>query len=143
MDEKVHGGKRLGAGRKPVLNKKKQVTLYVETKLILPFGGEEKMKEKLYEFISGYGQNTAQPPKSNENDFKAPKSEAAKNEEQPLSFDQMKAEIAPQRPPKTFTQYQSEKREFDTEEQYEKWLAEVEADPFLSRNQKNLLKSIL
>lgn len=55
MEDKVHGGKRRGAGRKPVTNKKKQVTLYVESKSIIPFGNEEKMKGKIYEFISYFG----------------------------------------------------------------------------------------
>ena len=54
--ESKKGGKRLGAGRKPVLNKKKQVTLYVENNKILPFGGEDKMKDHLYGVIDGFGQ---------------------------------------------------------------------------------------
>jgi hypothetical protein len=51
MEQKIHGGKRKGAGRKPVADKKKQITLYVETKKIFPFGTEEKMKADLYNFI--------------------------------------------------------------------------------------------
>lgn len=59
MEERKQGGKRLGAGRKPILNKKKTVTLYVEQNKILPFGGEEKMKGELYGFITNYGAATS------------------------------------------------------------------------------------
>ena len=53
-NEKKIGGKRKGAGRKPVLNKKKQVSLYIESGKILKFGNEEKMKMQLYKFIDQY-----------------------------------------------------------------------------------------
>jgi hypothetical protein len=55
MEQNKRGGKRLGAGRKPIGDKKKPITLYVENNKIYPFGGEEQMKGKLYEFISGFG----------------------------------------------------------------------------------------
>lgn len=51
------GGKRAGAGRKPLGLKKKSIFLYVEGNLILNFGSEEKMKVKLYEFIKSYGEH--------------------------------------------------------------------------------------
>ncbi len=54
MEESKRGGKRRGAGRKPIANKKKQISLYVENNAIFPFGNEEKMKEKLYGFIADY-----------------------------------------------------------------------------------------
>lgn len=50
------GGKRAGAGRKPVLSKKKQISLYVEGSKILKFGSEEKMKESLYRHIDSFGE---------------------------------------------------------------------------------------
>lgn len=56
MEQSKHGGKRKGAGRKPVLSKKKQINLYVEGSKIIKFGSEEKLKEKVYGFIDGYGQ---------------------------------------------------------------------------------------
>ena len=57
MEEKnSKGGKRKGAGRKPVLSKKKQISLYVEGAKILKFGNEEKMKDKLYDFINKFGE---------------------------------------------------------------------------------------
>jgi len=52
-NKKQIGGKRRGAGRKPVLSKKKQISLYVEGIKILKFGSEEKLKDKLYDFING------------------------------------------------------------------------------------------
>lgn len=54
-NEKKIGGKRKGAGRKPVLNKKKQISLYVEGGKVLKFGNEEKMKQHLYKLIDEYG----------------------------------------------------------------------------------------
>ncbi|MES2382331.1 MAG: hypothetical protein V4538_14895 [Bacteroidota bacterium] len=52
---KQKGGKRLGAGRKPVLSKKKQISLYVEGSKILKFGNDEKMKKYLYKVIETFG----------------------------------------------------------------------------------------
>ena len=58
METKKQGGKRRGAGRKPILDKKKQISLYVETGKVVKFGNEEKMKERLYKFIDGYDENS-------------------------------------------------------------------------------------
>lgn len=55
MEEKKQGGKRKGAGRKPILHKKKQVSLYVEGGKILKFGNVEKYKEFLYKKTDEYG----------------------------------------------------------------------------------------
>lgn len=55
MEEKKQGGKRRGAGRKPVQSKKKQISLYVEGNKILKFGSEEKLKDDIYNFINKYG----------------------------------------------------------------------------------------
>lgn len=58
MEEKKQvGGKRKGAGRKPVLSKKKQISLYVEGNKILRFGGDEKMKTHLYGVIDTFGES--------------------------------------------------------------------------------------
>ena len=54
-NKKQLGGKRKGAGRKPVLNKKKQISLYVEGNKVIKFGSEEKMKEHLYTIIDNFG----------------------------------------------------------------------------------------
>ena len=54
-NKKQIGGKRRGAGRKPVLSKKKQISLYVEGAKVVKFGSEDKMKAHLYEIIDKFG----------------------------------------------------------------------------------------
>jgi len=49
--------------------------------------------------------------------------------------------IAQPKAPKSFLQYQSEKKELENEDQYRIWLEEVENDLLLSTRQKQLLKS--
>jgi hypothetical protein len=44
----------MGAGRKPIVNPKRTITLYVDIKSIARFGDADTLKNKLYEFISGY-----------------------------------------------------------------------------------------
>lgn len=55
MELKKQGGKRRGAGRKPILNKKKQFSFYIEVEQVLKFGNEEKFKKSVTDFIYGYG----------------------------------------------------------------------------------------
>lgn len=54
MEEIKRGGKRTGAGRKPHVNPKRTISLYVDIKSIARFGDADSLKNKLYEFISGY-----------------------------------------------------------------------------------------
>ena len=56
-NKKQIGGKRKGAGRKPVLSKKEQISLYVEGVKIIKFGSEEKLKETIYKFIDEFGKD--------------------------------------------------------------------------------------
>lgn len=51
MEEIKRGGKREGAGRKPLDNPKKLVSLYIEKTKIFAMGGEEKLKKRIYDFI--------------------------------------------------------------------------------------------
>ena len=51
--------KKSNAGRKPVPDKKVQVSLYVLSSQIEKFGRLEKFKEALYEFIALRTQNGA------------------------------------------------------------------------------------
>ena len=44
------GGKRAGAGRKPCLDKKQTVVLYIETSVINALGGLNAVKQNLYNF---------------------------------------------------------------------------------------------
>ncbi len=54
MEQIKRGGKRTGAGRKPIVNPKRTITLYVDIKSIARFGDADSLKNELYEFISGY-----------------------------------------------------------------------------------------
>ena len=47
----THGGKRKASGRKPVLDKKVQVSFYIETSKIEKIGGLEAFKEKIITYI--------------------------------------------------------------------------------------------
>ena len=51
--------KKSNAGRKPVSDKKVQVSLYVLSTQIEKLGGLEKFKEALYEFVALRSQNGA------------------------------------------------------------------------------------
>jgi len=46
------GGKRKNAGRKPVSDKKKQVSFYIEQSKIDKMGGLDEFKRKVQEYIS-------------------------------------------------------------------------------------------
>jgi len=72
MEQKNNrGGQRIGSGRKPLGSAKKQViTLYVPQKEIYPFGNEEKLKGKLYEFISSAGKVVVQDLNRTTNEIK-------------------------------------------------------------------------
>jgi len=54
MEEKTEkrGGARVNAGRKPIKDKKKPVNLFIQESKIRKFGGVEKLKIKLYNFIN-------------------------------------------------------------------------------------------
>jgi len=49
---KLKGGKRKGAGRKPVKDKKQVVTLYIRKSKIKAQGGEETLKKNIYKTIN-------------------------------------------------------------------------------------------
>jgi hypothetical protein len=49
--KKTSGGKRKNAGRKPVLDKKVQVSFYIEASKIEKFGGLEEFKAKIIAHI--------------------------------------------------------------------------------------------
>ena len=51
--------KKSNAGRKPVPDKKVQVSLYVLSSQIEKFGGIEKLKNTLYDFVALRSQNGA------------------------------------------------------------------------------------
>lgn len=51
--------KKSNAGRKPVPDKKVQVSLYILSSQIEKFGDIEKMKNAIYEFVALRSQNEA------------------------------------------------------------------------------------
>ena len=51
--------KKSNAGRKPVSDKKVQVSLYILSSQIEKFGGLEKFKEALHDFVALRSQNGA------------------------------------------------------------------------------------
>lgn len=54
-EKKKQGGKRRGAGRKPLMSKKKQYSFYIEGSVVLQFGSDDKFKKAVTDFIYGYG----------------------------------------------------------------------------------------
>lgn len=106
MEDKLkHGGKREGAGRKPVpvSQKKVALTIYPSNADLYKFGSTEKMKTELLKFISGYGKPEALQDltrRTNEiKPFEQPKSNyEVKIDPKPIStvmsnFETLKAEI--------------------------------------------------
>lgn len=134
------GGKRKGAGRKPVLSKKKQVSLYVEGKKIIKFGDEEKLKEKVYGFIDGYGKGEIL---ESEIKYTAPTSDTYDCEKlDKITHDEPNQwqEPNPQVVYKTAAQWVQEKRELESEEEFNKWEQKLDADTLLTDKQKKIIK---
>jgi hypothetical protein len=52
--------KKSNAGRKPISDKKVQVSLYIRQSKIDKFGGIDGLKDALYEFVAMRSQNGAQ-----------------------------------------------------------------------------------
>ena len=54
MSEKIKGGKRKGAGRKPIpdTERKEAVILWLQKKLIVKHGGQDKLKLKLSAYLN-------------------------------------------------------------------------------------------
>lgn len=83
MEEKKKGGKRNGAGRKPIptLSKKITVTIFVSGANILKFGNSEKLKIKLGEYIELFGVETKVEVTPIPKYFDAPKMPVTFNDE--------------------------------------------------------------
>ena len=139
MEEKKQGGKRRGAGRKPVQSKKKQISLYVEGGKILRFGNEEKLKEKVYGFIDSFGENEGLNSEINY----TPNSQAAYNgvKASIITYD----EIALWQEPKTkidqYAAYQTEISEANSVLEIENIVKEIKKDT-IPDWQKNKLEKI-
>lgn len=128
MEQSKRGGARIGAGRKSVGNSKKQtVTLYVEKNKIWLFGNEDKMKQELYGFIEKF-KNALEKPIE-------PIKPVLPIRVAETTFFQKTASKAF----KTLEQYKKEKLEIESEEDYQKWLEELNADQNFSQKQKDLI----
>ena len=137
--ETQRGGKRQGSGRKPSGIKKKPITVYLETGLTFKFGNETKMKEKICEFVKGYGEEkdysnliSSFPQKA---DYIPNNPAIAIN--QPSSFEKL--------PPKPFiASLEALKQEIlgtTTIKQIEAVMAKIKAEPLLPRD-KMMLDSL-
>lgn len=142
MEEKKQGGKRRGAGRKPILHKKKQISLYVEGSKILKFGNVEKYKEFLYRQTDEYGveKDYSNPvselnklPQYSVHDIKQPLATFST----PISYTEP---VKPQTTFKTVAQWIQEKRELESEDEFHKWEAKLDADTLLTDKQKKAIK---
>ena len=51
--KRTHGGPRKGAGRKPVSDRKIQVSLYIEESIINAIGGIETLRDECYSYLKG------------------------------------------------------------------------------------------
>ena len=57
--ETKRGGKRIGAGRKPIAEKKVAITIYVKGSTILNIGSIETTKEYIYGNLENYSENAS------------------------------------------------------------------------------------
>lgn len=137
--KKQVGGKRKGAGRKPVLSKKKQVSLYVEGSKILKFGNGENMKAHLYTVIDNFGEE----PELAEIKYlpTSPASYDGKKMEK-VTHDEpaMWQESKSQTEFKTVAQWVQEKRQIEDEDEFIVWEAKLDADTLLTEKEKKLIK---
>jgi len=128
MEQNKQGGKREGAGRKPTDNPKKAVTIYVAKKKIYPFGNEEKLKGKIYEFIDGFSVAKETPPLSLRTELE--ETRGIVDTVKPLSF----------KAPKSAAQYLELKRECETADQWKELWEEINSS-HLSFKEKQILKT--
>ena len=135
MEQKNHGGKRRGAGRKSIVDKKQQVVLYVPGKDVMKFGSPDKLKDKLKNFIDEFGGESKisyQPTTKASFDGK----KVTPTDDEPLQFE--KPKIALKRTPAHWVEL---RRECENADDYAKWLEKLEADPFLTAREKKEIKA--
>lgn len=130
-NQKQLGGKRRGAGRKPILHKKKQVSLYVEGSKIVKFGSEDKMKEHLYEVIDKFGVAT---------NYENPVSELKNLPAYSVHDIRPNLEVKAPIIKKSVNEWIAEKREMELPEQYEAFIDRLNADTYLTPKEKTAIK---
>ena len=133
-NKKQIGGKRRGAGRKPVLGKKKQISLYVEGAKVVKFGNEEKMKAHLYDIIDKFGI---------EPNYENPASELKNLPSYSVHSIQPQAEVKSSitgLPPKVslFSEFMAELDNCKTFDEVEKVMKKAKGEAFLPRDRMSL-----
>lgn len=133
-NKKQIGGKRRGAGRKPVLSKKKQISLYVEGAKVVKFGSEEKMKVRLYDIIDKFGV---------EPNYENPASELKNLPSYSVHSIQPQAEVKSSitgLPPKVslFSEFMAELDNCKTFDEVEKVMKKAKGEAFLPRDRMSL-----
>lgn len=128
--EQKRGGKRVGAGRKPSGVEKKTISLYVAKGSIYKFGSEDKMKEKIYDFISGYGVQDLTKPTNEIRPFEQPKSNFSV---------QTQPQIIRRKTPQEWVLEKRAIADGDMET-YQKWIRALDDDQYLTDRQKKEIK---
>ena len=129
--ENFRGGKRVGAGRKSVGEKKFPMTFYFKGNDRVTFGSEEVLRRKIYEFVNTYGEAQVKNTPAEFEGYKLPPNQ----EEQPKGNYFAPAPVIP-----TPTEYESfinEVNESNTNDELEKTML------FVKRSQALLLKQKL
>lgn len=130
-NQKKIGGKRKGAGRKPVLSKKNQYSFYIEGSQVMKFGGEDKFKKIVTDFIYSYGAEKdtqvfyENKPTLENISTLVPHKEPIKK-------------IAIKRTPAHWVEL---RRACEGVDDYAKWLEDLESDTFLTTREKSQIKA--
>lgn len=135
MELKKHGGKRRGAGRKSVIDKKQQVVLYVPGKDVLKFGSPDKLKDRLKDFIDSF-ENVGKIEFTKTTDASFDSKRIHPVNDEPLQFE--KPKIAIKRTPAHWVEL---RRECENADDYASWLEKLEADQFLTAREKREIKA--
>lgn len=138
-NKKQVGGKRRGAGRKPVLHKKKQISLYVEARTILKFGSEEKYKEFLYKKTDEYGNEDLNTEinylPTSPNAYDGKKMDKVTYDE-PVMWAEPKQVVF-----KSVAEWVQEKRQIGDEDEFIQWEKKLDANPILTDKEKKFIKT--
>lgn len=139
MEEKNNkGGKRIGAGRKPAKDPKKTFVFYIHRSCVLKFGSEERLKEKVYDFLENYEREEIKKSSSN---YDATKNDKPTNDK-PSSFFKPIGEIVAKKDANYF--YQKMKTlDKDDVDAIMKLSEEANDSLFLNFNEKRTIRTAL
>jgi len=105
MKEKIKGGQRKGAGRKPSVDPKQPVTIFVETSKINKFGGKEVIQLLCYNAIDAENHEPEKKFPPSDQEIKQKAQERPKIKLQPLIHPE--APMVVKRDPKTLEELKS------------------------------------